>query len=79
MAKGEKLFKEMCVSCHGQDGRGQEGYARLAGQQYDYVSKMLKEFRDRTGKRINVWMTGVAIRLSDQDIEALATYLANLD
>jgi cytochrome c553 len=39
---------------------------------------MLKEFRDRTGKRINVWMTGVAIRLNDQDIEAVATYLSNL-
>ncbi|MEJ2454501.1 MAG: c-type cytochrome [Candidatus Thiodiazotropha sp.] len=79
MAQGEKLFKEVCVTCHGQDGRGQEGYARLAGQRFDYVVKMLKEFRDRTGKRINVWMTGVAIRLSDQDIEAVATYLASLE
>ncbi len=79
MATGEKLFKDICVGCHGADGRGQEGYARLAGQRYDYVVKMLKEFRDRTGKRINVWMTGVAIRLSDRDIEAVATYLANLN
>jgi cytochrome c553 len=79
MAKGEQLFKQACVSCHGADGRGQEGYARLAGQRYDYVVKMLKEFRDRTGKRTNVWMTSVAIRLSDQDIEAVSTYLANLN
>lgn len=78
LAQGKRLFKEVCVNCHGDDGRGQEGYARLAGQRYDYVVKMLKEFRDRTGKRINVWMTGVAIRLSDQDIEAVATYLASL-
>ncbi len=78
MDQGAKLFKEVCVTCHGQDGRGQEGYARLAGQRFEYVVKMLKEFRDRTGKRINVWMTGVAIRLSDRDIEAVATYLANL-
>lgn len=79
LSQGKRLFKEICVNCHGLDGRGQEGYARLAGQRYDYVVKMLKEFRDRTGKRINVWMTGVAIRLSDQDIDALATYLANLE
>ena len=78
MAEGERIFKQVCVSCHGADGRGQEGYARLAGQRYDYVVKMLKEFRDRTGKRINVWMTSVAIRLSDKDIEAVSTYLANL-
>lgn len=79
LARGEQLFKEDCVNCHGHDGRGQEGYARLAGQRYDYVVKMLREFRDRTGKRHNVWMTSVAIRLSNEDIDALATYLANLN
>jgi cytochrome c553 len=79
LPQGEQLFKTICANCHGADGRGQEGYARLAGQRFDYVVKMLKEFRDRTGKRINIWMTGVAIRLSDQDIDAVATYLANLE
>jgi cytochrome c553 len=78
LGAGEKIFKEVCVKCHGKDGRGQQGYARLAGQRYDYVVKMLKEFRDRTGERTNVWMSGVAIRLKDQDIESVATYLASL-
>jgi cytochrome c553 len=78
IAAGEKIYKDACVKCHGKDGRGQEGYALLAGQRHDYVVKMLKEFRDRTGKRTNVWMTGVSIRLSDQDMDAVATYLANL-
>ncbi|MET0005821.1 MAG: c-type cytochrome [Candidatus Thiodiazotropha sp.] len=76
--EGKKIFKDTCVKCHGENGRGQEGYARLAGQRHDYVVKMLKEFRDRTGKRTNVWMSGVAIRLSDRDMDAVATYLANL-
>ncbi|MES9823632.1 MAG: c-type cytochrome [Candidatus Thiodiazotropha endolucinida] len=76
--EGEKIFIDACVKCHGENGRGQEGYARLAGQRHDYVVKMLKEFRDRTGKRTNVWMSGVAIRLSDKDMDAVATYLANL-
>ncbi|MET0051295.1 MAG: c-type cytochrome [Candidatus Thiodiazotropha sp.] len=79
LGEGEQIFKNVCVSCHGADGRGQEGYARLAGQRYDYVIKMLKEFRERTGRRTNVWMTGVAIRLSDRDMSAVATYLANLE
>ena len=78
LGEGEKIFKSVCVKCHGADGRGQEGYARLAGQRFDYVVKMLKEFRDRTGERTNVWMTGVAIRLSDRDIDSVATYLSNL-
>jgi cytochrome c553 len=78
LAEGKRIYKDFCVTCHGEDGRGQEGYALLAGQRHDYVVKMLKEFRDRTGKRTNVWMTGVAIRLSDKDMDAVATYLANL-
>jgi cytochrome c553 len=79
LQEGQQIYKKICVDCHGENGRGQAGYARLAGQRFDYVVKMLKEFRDRTGKRTNVWMTGVAIRLNDQDMEAVATYLANLN
>ena len=79
LAAGKQIFQKICVKCHGADGRGQAGYARLAGQRYDYVNKMLKEFRDRTGQRTNLWMSGVAIQLSDQDMEAVATYLANLN
>jgi len=77
--KGRRIFHQECVKCHGTDGRGQKGYARLAGQRYDYVKKMLKEFRDRTGRRTNIWMSSVAIRLSDQDMDAVSTYLANLE
>jgi len=78
LPEGTKIYKEVCLKCHGENGRGQEGYARLAGQRQDYVVKMLKEFRDRTGRRINLWMTSVAINLSERDMEAVATYLANL-
>ncbi len=78
MTQGRNIFKETCSDCHGSDGKGQEGYARLAGQRYDYVVKMLKEFRDRTGRRTNPWMSGVALKLSDEDMEAVATYLASL-
>ncbi|MBT3047154.1 MAG: c-type cytochrome [Candidatus Thiodiazotropha sp.] len=79
LPEGARIYQESCVKCHGENGRGQEGYARLAGQRHDYVVKMLKEFRDRTGKRTNVWMSGVAIRLTDRDMDAVATYLANLN
>ena len=78
MEQGKSIFTEVCSRCHGSDGLGTEGYARLAGQRPDYVVKMLREFRDRTGRRINPWMSGVAIKLSDQDMEAVAAYLANM-
>jgi cytochrome c553 len=76
--RGAQVFKEVCHTCHGEDGRGSEGYAHLAGQQYEYTLKMLHEFKDRSGRRFNPWMSGVALKLSDEDMEAVATYLANL-
>jgi cytochrome c553 len=78
MDQGKTIFDTTCSECHGADGKGQEGYARLAGQRHDYVIKMLKEFRDRTGRRTNPWMSAVALRLSDSDMDAVASYVANL-
>jgi cytochrome c553 len=77
-AKGKQIFSQICVGCHGADGKGQEGYAMIAGQRPDYVVQMLKTFRDDRERRVNPWMTGVALGLSDEDMEAVASYLANL-
>jgi len=76
--RGKEIYTGICHTCHGEDGRGSQGYAHLAGQQYDYILKMLHEFKDRTGRRFNPWMSGVALKLSDQDMEAVATYISNL-
>lgn len=78
IAQGKALFQAQCSGCHGADAKGQEGYARLAGQQPDYTVKMLKEFRDRTGKRYNAWMSAVAMKLKDEDMDAVAAFLASL-
>lgn len=85
-AKGERKFKETCAMCHGENGRGELGYARLAGQQIGYVSMTLKRFRanarkavdfDET-KRSNARMEQVTQFLTDTDIEALSHYIALL-
>ena len=50
----------------------------MAGQQYDYVVKQMRDFK--TGKRTNDAgnMASVSKTLSDQDIEDLGHYLAGL-
>lgn len=80
LAHGKQLYKDLCTDCHGEDARGPEGYARLAGQRPEYIVKMLEEFRTASGKRFNPWMFGMANQLrSDRDRLAVATYLANLE
>ena len=79
-ARGEVKFKEVCAMCHGESGRGEKGYARLAGQQIGYVMMNLKRFRSSAlkagdfdeSKRTNARMEQVTQFLSDEDIEGLA-------
>ena len=76
--EGKLLFQEHCGKCHGADGKGNKGYARLAGQRADYVVKILKGFRERNGRRENPWMTAVSMRLSMEQIKAVASYVSSL-
>lgn len=72
--------------CHGESGRGEMGYARLAGQQIGYVTMNLKRFRTNAlkatdfdeAKRTNARMEQVTQFLTDEDIENLAHYIALL-
>ena len=69
-----------CAGCHGPDGAGIPGqYPRLAGQYAEYVDAQLKLFR--AGGRANDpngMMRGVAARMSDEEIKAVAEYAAGL-
>lgn len=84
--KGERIYSSVCFRCHGENGRGEEGYARLAGQQVEYVEMTLKRFRATANKedvldenkRRNIIMEQVTAQLSDEDIKGLAQYIAML-
>jgi cytochrome c553 len=68
-----------CNSCHGDDYAGSKATARLAGQREDYLAKALQDFKStaRTGGGVAA-MADVAYSLSDEEITALAHYLAHL-
>ena len=65
--------------CHGGGFVGQNEIPRVAGQHYAYVKKQLLDFkaRHRTNDAGN--MTSVATTLSEDDIENLAQFIANLN
>lgn len=86
VAMGEKIWRggiadrqvPACASCHSPNGAGMPSqYPHLAGQHADYTALQLTAFRD--GKRTNnQQMTGVAAKLNDREIKALADYVAGL-
>ena len=73
-----------CMSCHGPAGEGNPlaGYPALAGQHAMYTSKMLTGFRAGDhwvdDDRPSMVMSGVASRLSNEEIEAVASYIEGL-
>ena len=88
VALGQRIYRggiasegiAACASCHGPNGAGMPAqYPRLSGQHAEYIEAQLKAFR--SGARVNdpnASMRGVAGRLSDREIEAVADYIAGL-
>jgi cytochrome c553 len=78
-ARGKaKADETLCTMCHLGGFLGQNEIPRVAGQQYDYIVKQMRDFK--TGKRTNDAgnMASVSKTLSEQDIENLGHYLAGL-
>ena len=74
-----KADEVLCTMCHLGGFLGQNEIPRVAGQHYEYIVKQLKDFKARTRTNDAGNMTSVSKILSDQDIENLANYIANLN
>jgi cytochrome c553 len=87
--EGQKLFTRgnartgafRCIKCHGQYGKGQplnnNLFPVIGGQHKDYLIKQLTDFKaeERENDRSGM-MLRITTRLTNHDIEALATYLS---
>jgi cytochrome c553 len=73
-----------CAACHGPTGAGStpSGFPRIGGQQATYTSGALQRLRSGYAESLpegNVkTMASIASKLSDQEIEALASYVNGL-
>lgn len=72
-----------CTACHGPagDGVAQAGFPSISGQHAEYTATQLKAFRagERTNDGDSAPMRTVSERLTDREIEALASYMAGLN
>ena len=70
-----------CASCHGAAGNGiPVQYPRIAGQHQDYTIAQLTQFRSTKAdaRKNSVDMHTIAARMSDDEIAAVADYIAGL-
>ncbi len=90
VAEGERLYRggdsengiAACIACHGPTGRGNAaaGYPALNGQHAAYTAKQLQDYASgaRQSDGVTEVMQTIASRLSQDDIDALASYLQGL-
>ena len=88
VAAGQKLSRggnvatgvPACAACHGPTGAGVPAqYPRLSGQFADYTAAQLRAFRSvERANDANQTMRAIAARMSDQEIAAVADYIAGL-
>ena len=67
-----------CTSCHRPGLVGQEQAARLAGQDLDYLLRLLRAFRTRTASDLDGTMTVATQPLTDDEIVSLVHFIATL-
>jgi cytochrome c553 len=80
---GEKAFKQLgCRSCHGNDGSKptNKRYPFISGMNPEYAIRAMTEIRDkvRTSGQAKL-MFGTIRKADDEEIAAIATWLATID
>lgn len=78
VALGKRYYDKVCFRCHGAQALGDAKVPRLAGQQPGYVVKSLKRYRDGTGERLEPLMAANTKLMSDEEITAVAAYVASM-
>jgi cytochrome c553 len=86
VALGEKIYRggiadrnvPACAACHSPTGAGIPAqYPSVASQHGDYLEAQLIAFRGGVRKN-SAQMTGVAAKMNDKEIKAVADYMAGL-
>jgi cytochrome c553 len=80
IAEGRKVADDaLCTMCHLGGFSGQNEIPKTGGQHYEYVLKQLQDFKARRRTNDAGNMTAVLRTIPDDQLPALAAYVASLD
>ncbi len=77
--QGHAYYSKICFRCHGEQGRGSDRIARIAGQQVGYLTTTLKRYRDGSSVRADPLMAAITKTMADADIAAVAAYISTIN
>ncbi len=76
LAAAQQTAFYTCDSCHGPNNIRVDAMSpKIIGQKQTFLVERLRDYRDL--KRINPYMNGVVSKMTNQDIDNLATYYSN--
>ncbi len=89
VALGQEIFRggnlatgvPACAACHGPTGAGNSLalFPRLGGQNSDYIIAQMNKFRNnQRSNDVNSIMRNIASKMTDKEIEAVASYVSGL-
>jgi len=80
LARGEKLYKDNCVKCHGERGEGNEEkwFPLIQGQHYEYLIRQFREIKSGKRRNSNPDMVAQIKGFTEADIEAVMDYTSRL-
>ena len=76
--EGEKLFKDNCVKCHGDQGQGdaEKFYPQIRGQHYKYMLRQFQWIRDGKRRNANPDMVKQIKNFSDDQEKKVINYVS---
>ena len=79
-AKGEKLYADNCVKCHGDQGQGDPAkfFPRIQGQHYAYMLRQFEWIRDGKRRNANPDMVNQIKTFTDDDMRAVINYVSRI-
>jgi len=67
-----------CEGCHGEDGYGSARFPRVAGQNSEYTQEQFRQYVNGKRKHGKMLMRVVAERITEQEVKAVAEYIASM-
>ncbi len=80
LERGQQLYAENCVRCHGSNGEGDAAahVPRIHAQHFNYLVRQFQWIRDGKRRNANAEMIDQIQRFGDEDVSAVLDYVSRL-